>query len=396
SDTSVSVELKERTQVSQLQESPSSCYSSPLSHRRSVSPVSPCPTGGPSLPSPPVPQEVRLSCLSRVVLQAIGRCSGDGRGPLPQQRPSSLCRELCFPQDTSVDRPLTFVQDKNISFLLKELNVLRNVNQKEQLLQKEKELQRKEVEEELREELREERAWERPTAMLEEALSAQRDRDQALMSRLLLANEERDEALLRARRFQQAAEVDKLDLLDSDMDVDELLQCICDANSVQEVQQFGSVLVQRLQLARQRRNDITAQEMKVVLEERDSSITKCKRLEQDLIQEREQRATKDELLRCQRERDGALDDMQRLEAELQALRANCSVSSMDVLEAPPLRPRPCWSSFNSCPRRRRAWRQSFSAVGRRSKRPATESTVVDVIGLERLVEVLRKKVGTGS
>ncbi|KAG7238057.1 hypothetical protein INR49_031411 [Caranx melampygus] len=180
--------------------------------------------------------------------------SGAPRGPGSPAPRRHLVTDHSFPQDTSVDRPLTFVQDKNISFLLKELNVLRNVNQKEQLLQKEKELQRKEVEEELREELREERAWERPTGR-------RCPRSEMSSGR-------------RCPQFRDVLRVDKLDLLDSDMDVDELLQCICDANSVQEVQQFGSVLVQRLQLARQRRNDITAQEMKVVLEERDSSITK--------------------------------------------------------------------------------------------------------------------------
>lgn len=59
-----------------------------------------------------------------------------------------------------------------------------------------------------------------------------------------------------------------------DQDVDEILQCVCEADSVQEVQQFGSVLVQHLRLARQRRNDITAQEMKAVMEERDGSVAK--------------------------------------------------------------------------------------------------------------------------
>lgn len=44
------------------------------------------------------------------------------------------------------------------------------------------------------------------SAVLEEVLAAQKDRDQAVMSRLLLANEERDEALLRLHRLQQAAE----------------------------------------------------------------------------------------------------------------------------------------------------------------------------------------------
>lgn len=58
--------------------------------------------------------------------------------------------------------------------------------------------------------------------------------------------------------------------------MDELLQRICDADSVQEVEQCGLVLVQRVQLARQRRNDITAQEMKAVMKERDGSVAKVR------------------------------------------------------------------------------------------------------------------------
>lgn len=57
-------------------------------------------------------------------------------------------------------------------------------------------------------------------------------------------------------------------------DIDELLRFVCDADSAQEVEQFGSALVQRLRLAKQRRCDITAQEMKAVMEERDGSVAK--------------------------------------------------------------------------------------------------------------------------
>uniref|UniRef100_A0A8D3EFM6 Mirror-image polydactyly gene 1 protein n=1 Tax=Scophthalmus maximus TaxID=52904 RepID=A0A8D3EFM6_SCOMX len=211
-----------------------------------------------------------------------------------------------FHLDVSTNRRPILDRDQNVSFLLKELDNLRHINHKllEQLVQKEEELQRRQVEEELREELTEARGWERPSEVLEEVLVAQKDRDQALMSRLLLANEERDEALLRARQLQQAAESEKLKLDDTDMDVDEVLQCVCDADSVQQIEQFGSLLVQRLRLAQHRRNDITAQEMKAVMEERDGSVAK------------------EALLRLQRERDSALDHRQRLEAELQALRAN--------------------------------------------------------------------------
>ncbi|KAM7402834.1 hypothetical protein PAMA_003655 [Pampus argenteus] len=167
-------------------------------------------------------------------------------------------------------------RNRNVSLLLKELDTLREINKKlqDQLIHKEKELQRREVDEQLREELREARGWERPTAVLEEVLAAQKDRDQALMSRLLLANEERDEALLRARRLQQAAELENMNLEDTDMEVDELLQCICNGDSMQEVEHFGSILVQRVRMARQRQNYITAQEMKAVMEERDGSVAK--------------------------------------------------------------------------------------------------------------------------
>ncbi|KAF6724034.1 Mirror-image polydactyly gene 1 protein [Oryzias melastigma] len=178
------------------------------------------------------------------------------------------------PQSRAAAHP----QDKNLSLLLKELDALRELNNKlqEQLVQKEKELHMKEVDEELKEEQREARGWERPASLLEEVLAAQKDRDQALMSRLLLANEERDEALLRVRRLQQAAELENVPLQDTNTDLDELLRSVCEADSVQEVQQFGSVLVQRLLSARQRRSDITAQEMKAVMEERDKSVVKCK------------------------------------------------------------------------------------------------------------------------
>lgn len=57
-------------------------------------------------------------------------------------------------------------------------------------------------------------------------------------------------------------------------DVDELLQRVCNAESVHELYQFGSALLQQLQRARQRRHDIVTEEMKAVMEERDASIFK--------------------------------------------------------------------------------------------------------------------------
>ncbi|RVE57685.1 hypothetical protein OJAV_G00218620 [Oryzias javanicus] len=283
-------------------------------------------------------------------------------------------------------------QDKNLSLLLKELDALRKLNNKlqEQLVQKEKELHVKEVDEELREEQREAQGWDRPTSLLEEVLAAQKDRDQALMSRLLLANEERDEALLRVRRLQQAAESENVPLQDTDADLDELLRSVCEADSAQEVQQFGSVLVQRLLSARQRRSDITAQEMKAVMEERDRSVVKCKRLEEELLQHREQQASQEEILRLQLERDAAVEEKRRLEAEIRDLRADRRVQDpgcrSSLAEAPPL-----LIQLQQLSREK----QNVEAELQRCQKAELEACE-RVRRLERLVEVLRRKVGTGS
>ncbi|XP_073339572.1 mirror-image polydactyly gene 1 protein isoform X2 [Pagrus major] len=409
-----------------LQEPPTSCSPSPQAYRRSVSPVSPL-----SHRRSVSPVSLLTSRPPGGVGEMMEMDLSPSRGPSPR---AESCRDVSdggrgsrgsptarrhlvatndsshqvvtFGPITAAPRSHNLDRDKNISFLLKELDGLRDVNKKlqDQLVQKEKELQRREVEEELREEQREAQGWERPAAVLEEVLAAQKDRDQALMSRLLLANEERDEAVLRARQLQQASELEDFHLVDSHMDVDELLQCVCDADSVQEVEQFGSVLVQRLRLARQRRNDITAQEMKAVMEERDISVAKCKRLEQDLIQEREQWASEEELLRLHRERGGALEDRRQLEAELQVLQANHS--SQNLLTPPPSLPSDSISPAGEAPppqappllvqvQQLSKEKQSVEAELQHCQEAEREASE-RVRRLERLVEVLRKKVGTGS
>ncbi|XP_051250552.1 mirror-image polydactyly gene 1 protein isoform X6 [Dicentrarchus labrax] len=441
-----------------LEEPPTSCSPSPLTHRRSVSPVSPpfhrrsvspvspplhrrsvSPVSPPfhrrsvSPVSPPlhrrsvspVSPPLHRRSVSPVSQLSLWPPGGAGemetdlspsRGPSPRAEScgdvpdggrasrgpgspgirrqlvstdDSSHQEVTFGPITASGRGQSFDRDKNISFLLKELDALRDINKKlrDQLVQKEKELQRREVEEALVEEQSEARVWERPAAVLEEVLAAQKDRDQALMSRLLLANEERDEALLRARQLQQASRMEDIEPEDSDLDSDELLRRVCDADSVQEVEQFGSVLVQHLRLARQRRNDITAQEMKAVMEERDSSVAK------------------EELLRLQRERGGALEDRRRLEAELQVLQAN--PSSQDLLTAPPSSPGDSISPAGSSLAAHQApplqlqvqqlskEKQSVEVELQRC-REAEQEASERVRRLERLVEVLRKKVGTGS
>ncbi|KAI9526228.1 hypothetical protein NQZ68_042101, partial [Dissostichus eleginoides] len=232
--------------------------------------------------------------------------------------------------------------------------------------------------------------------LLQQVLSAQKDRDQALMSRILLANQERDEALLRAQQLQHT-EWEGAPPLDADMDVEAVLQALSGAGSVQ-VQQLGSVLMQHLRSARQRRVDIIAQEMKAVMDERDGSVAMCKRLEQEVMQERERRASETERLRAG---GGALDDKRRLEAELQLLRTNhipqdpltasqpgdtvSSAPPLQVQQAPPLQVQQAPSEEKRCV-------EAELQRCQEGEREAKER----VHRLERLVEVLRKKVGTGS
>ncbi|XP_058470567.1 mirror-image polydactyly gene 1 protein isoform X5 [Solea solea] len=340
------------------------------------------------LPSPVSPSPIRCPAVMQGEVSSSrgrGRDVSDGgeRGVLDDS----------FPQDVSSGRQSS-VWNKNVSFLLKEVDTLRDANNKlqEQLLQKEEELQRRMVEEELREEL-----VKGSKVVLDKVLSSQKDRDHALMSRLLLANEERDEALLRIQRLQHTTQSERVNVDAAEMEVDELLQCVCDAHSVQQVEQFGSVLVERLKSAQQRRNDITAQEMKAVMEEREGCVNKCKRLEQDLNEERVQRRSQEELLRVQTERDSDLDERRRLEVELQALRANHSPQNLtvsppsssahgDSLEAPPLLVQLEQLSQE---------KQRVEAELKRCQEVEQEANE-RVHRLERLVEVLRKKVGTGS
>lgn len=288
-------------------------------------------------------------------------------------------------------------RDKNISFLLKELDSLRDLNSKlqEQLVQKEKDLQRRDIDDQLRQKQSEQEAWSKTTELVEQLMVAQKEREQAMMSRLLLANEERDQALLTAQRLTQAAanqlDLDSVD--DCDLDVLELLEQVCSADSAQQVEHFGPILVQRVRSARQRRSDITAQEMSAVMEERDAYADKLKRFEDE---QQEISRLQDELMTLQRERDAAVGERQRLEAELQELRANhrflevpltASLSGEVTTEVPPAHTDDVTALQRRLLMMSQQKERSEAELGQANER---------ILRLERLVDVLRKKVGTGS
>ncbi|XP_067312038.1 mirror-image polydactyly gene 1 protein isoform X2 [Pseudorasbora parva] len=312
-------------------------------------------------------------------------------------------------------------KEKNIAFLLKELDSLRDLNKKlqDKLALKEKELETKLLDSQLQEAELEARASERAAALVEEIYKAQRERDQAVMARLRLANEERDEALLRAKKLQEATlELENIKPEESDVDLEELLNRVNSADSALAIEQSGAAIIEQIQRARERRSQITSEEMKAVIEERDTALTRCKRLEQELLRVKEpchnsanstrhlaaqnnrERASKleEELQEAQRERDKALVHSHTLEEELQTLRSvlqhqadeSCpdspDTSNQSQSQIQPLlyRLQQLTSEHQSA--------QTQLCLAQEREREANEK----VQRLERLVEVLRKKVGTGS
>ncbi|KAJ3612817.1 hypothetical protein NHX12_019075 [Muraenolepis orangiensis] len=216
------------------------------------------------------------------------------------------------------------------------------------------------------------------SSSLKELFAAQKDRDQALMSRLRLANEERDEALLRAKHLQQSTagmEVITPEF-NMDQDVEAVLSHLAVADSALSVQQGGAVLLALLQKARQRRHDITTQEMVVLMDQRDRT------------------AVKEELERADRERNEAVEQNQRLKEQLKDDGLH-SETCLDQSSRP---------SRSALPRDR----GSVLGIDGGQEPPmdlehqlhvalqAEREAGSKIHRLERLVEVLRKKVGTGN
>ncbi|XP_023696072.1 mirror-image polydactyly gene 1 protein isoform X2 [Paramormyrops kingsleyae] len=323
-------------------------------------------------------------------------------------------------------------EERNIAFLLKELDTLRDLNKqlRDELAVKERALESRMADAELRESQLEARACEKAGALVEEIYKAQRERDQALMARLRLANEERDEALLRAKRLQQAATgLENINPEESDTDLEELLNRINSADSALGIERTGAVIVDRLRKMRDRKRRITAEEMNAVIEERDAALARCQRLERDLHQVREQsrasansarhltaennqeRAWKEALDVVRMERDRAVEQSRRLEQEMQTLRTSCSSQQPPCREAPANKPpEPALNCSSPQPpaslapqntqlleqlRLLAAELRSSEDQLRRSQEAECEAKE-RVQKLERLVEVLRKKVGSGS
>ncbi|XP_061553408.1 mirror-image polydactyly gene 1 protein isoform X7 [Phycodurus eques] len=187
---------------------------------------------------------------------------------------------------------------------------------------------------------------------------------------------------------------DKLPLGDGDLEVEELVQRVCDSASAQEVARFGSALVERVRSVMRRRRDIAAEEMKAVMDERDASLAECRRLRQEVPRESERTASEEAPIRLRRERDAASPDGKRPEAELQMPRADRSTRR--IVKAPPRvdgQPRtpPLLAQLQQLSEDKLRMEAELLRC-REAERDARERAR----RLERLVDVLRKKVGAGS
>ncbi|XP_058720662.1 mirror-image polydactyly gene 1 protein [Poecile atricapillus] len=324
------------------------------------------------------------------------------------------------------------------AFLLKELDTLRAKNKKlqDKLAEKDKELKTMKLDLELQDRATEAKIAEKIAALVEEVYSAQRERDEAVMARLRLANEERDEAFLRVRRLEESLkELENINPEENDMTLQELLNRINNADTGIDILKNGAIILNRIHRTKERKKKIIAEEMNAVIEQRDAALSQCKRLEQELHHLKEQnqtsanntrhmtaennqeRALKAELIALQQEKEAALQQCKKLEEEIQTLRVYYSLYK-SLSEGMSLKNQPS-CAFSTSEGRLQGREDVVTLIygqieelaaqlqQSRSEQKDTELKLQKALEasqeanekvqkLERLVDVLRKKVGAGT
>ncbi|XP_069772882.1 mirror-image polydactyly gene 1 protein isoform X2 [Narcine bancroftii] len=327
--------------------------------------------------------------------------------------------------------------NRRIAFLLKELNAERESNKKlqDKLSENETELEVAKLDLELQEKAIEARVAEKAAVLVEEIYHAQNERDAAIMSRLRLANEERDEALLKAKQLEQTFEkLENINPEEKDMTLQELLNRINNADTRRAVDKNGDLIVDRIHKARERKKRITAEEINAVIEERDSALSRCKQLEEEIHLLKEQKSLvnntrqlttennqectlKAQLITMQKERDIAFQQCKEQDEEIQTLRVYYSLYKSLSQEATltdqfnftlgtydnALRASQGIISTSNHQNEDLASQLQLAmaekaemAINLQQTLKAKNELIEKVQKLERLVEVLRKKVGTGN
>lgn len=277
---------------------------------------------------------------------------------------------------------------------------------------------------------------ERTAALVEEVYFAQRERDEAIMCRLQLALEERDEAIARMKHMEMSLKMlENINPEENDMTLQELLNRINNADTGVAIQKNGAVIVDRIYKTKECKKRITAEEMNAVIEERDAALSQCKRLHQELHRLKEQnqtsanntrhptaennqeRALKAKLLSMQQARETAVEQYKRLEEEIQTLRVYYSLhKSLSQEETLKDQFNHALSVYEDALKNRESvvsiTQQQNEELATQLQQALTEHANMElqlqcavdasraasekVQKLERLVDVLRKKVGTGT
>ncbi|XP_038612309.1 mirror-image polydactyly gene 1 protein isoform X2 [Tachyglossus aculeatus] len=249
---------------------------------------------------------------------------------------SSWVYDFMGPSQVTADRD----KEKTVA-LLKEMDILRASNKKlrDQLEEKDAELKTVQLELELLEQATEAKIAEKTAALVEEVYFAQREREEAVMARLRLANEERDEAVSHAKQLEMSLkQLENINPEENDMTLQELLNRINNAGTGIAIQKNGAIIVDQIYKTKELQKKITTEELNAVTEERDAALSQCKRLERELHHLKEQnqtsannmrhltaennqeRALKAKLSTMERAREMAIQQYQKLEEELQTLR----------------------------------------------------------------------------
>ncbi|XP_048654624.1 mirror-image polydactyly gene 1 protein isoform X3 [Marmota marmota marmota] len=315
-----------------------------------------------------------------------------------EQRKNELHYEHMIPCQVTPD----LNKETTVAFLLKELDILRTSNKKlqEKLAKEDKEQRKLKLKLELQEKAAEAKISEKAAALVEEVYFAQRERDEAVMTRLKLAIEERDEAITRAKDLEISLKVlENINPEENDMTLQELLNRINNADTGIAIQKNGAVIVERIYKTKECKKRITAEEMNAVIQERDAALSQAK------------------LLSMQEAREAAVEQYKKLEEEIQTLRVyyslHKSLSQEENLKdqfnhtlstyEEALKIRENIVSITQQQNEELATQLQQALTERANMELQLQRAVEDsqvasekVQKLERLVDVLRKKVGTGT
>eukprot|EP00070_Physeter_catodon_P044649 XP_028351543.1 mirror-image polydactyly gene 1 protein isoform X5 [Physeter catodon] len=272
-------------------------------------------------------------------------------------------------------------KEETIALLLKELDILKASNKKlqEKLTKEDKEQRKLKLKLELQEKATEAQIAEKTAALVEEVYFAQRERDEAIMSRLQLANEERDEAVARSKHMEMSLKL------------------------LENINPEENDMCKRLE-----------QELHHLKEQNQTSANNMRHLTAENNQER---ALKAKLLAMQQARETAVQQYKKLEEEIQTLRVYYSLhKSLSQEENLKDQFNHTLSTYEEALKNREnivsITQQQNDELATQLQQALTDRANMElelqhtieasraandkVQKLERLVDVLRKKVGTGT